>query len=73
MREASGRADGYTMPASDAQFIRLGDRSRIPIFLEIDKPGRASLRADSVLIARFLIDFKQIHLQPLLDAILGLD
>ena len=73
MRKAARRADGHTMPASDAQFIRLGNRCWIPIFLEIDKTGRTNLCADSVLIARFLIDFKQIHFQPLLDSILSLD
>ena len=49
---------GHTMPAADTQFFRLGGRFWEGAFFKIEDLSRADRSADTVMIARLLIDLE---------------
>ncbi|MDG5467294.1 hypothetical protein P9J64_03070 [Deltaproteobacteria bacterium IMCC39524] len=72
MKQAAGRANRNTVPATDAQFFRLGNRGGICARGEVDQFGRADSTAEAILAAGLLVRFDESH-SFLLEISIGID
>jgi hypothetical protein len=61
MEQAAGRANRNTVPATDTQSFRLGNRGGIFARGEVDQFGRADSTAEAILAAGLLVHFDESH------------
>jgi hypothetical protein len=59
MEQAAGRANRNTVPATDTQSFRLGNRGGIFARGEVDQFGRADSTAEAILAAGLLVHFDE--------------